>query len=75
MKVKAYAAASAGAELKPFEYELGPIGLNQVDIKVESCGICHSDLSMLDNEWGFNSISICGRTRSDWIGRSYWRKC
>ena len=52
MKVKAYAAASAGAELKPFEYELGPIGLNQVDIKVESCGICHSDLSMLDNEWG-----------------------
>ena len=53
MKVKAYAAASAGAELKPFEYELGPIGLNQVDIKVETCGICHSDLSMLDNEWGF----------------------
>lgn len=53
MKVKAYAAESAGAEIKPFEYELGPIGLNQVDIKVESCGICHSDLSMLDNEWGF----------------------
>jgi uncharacterized zinc-type alcohol dehydrogenase-like protein len=24
-----------------------------VDIAIEYCGICHSDLSMLDNEWGF----------------------
>lgn len=26
--------------------------MNDVDINVEFCGICHSDLSMLDNEWG-----------------------
>ena len=27
----------------------------QVQVKVESCGICHSDLSMLENDWG-NSV-------------------
>jgi alcohol/geraniol dehydrogenase (NADP+) len=49
--IHAWAAASAGAPLKPFEYDPGPLGAEQVDINVESCGICHSDLSMLDDEW------------------------
>ena len=51
--IKAYAAKSAGAELEAFEYDPGPLGDNDVELAVESCGICHSDLSMLDNEWGF----------------------
>ncbi|MCB1159282.1 MAG: NAD(P)-dependent alcohol dehydrogenase [Leptospiraceae bacterium] len=52
MKVKAYAAHNAKSELVPFEYEAGLLSSDEVDIKVESCGICHSDLSMLDNDWG-----------------------
>jgi len=52
MKVRAYAASEAGSRLEPFEYELGELGDNQVDIKVDHCGICHSDLSMLNNDWG-----------------------
>ncbi len=51
--VNGYAAVEPGGELKAFEYELGPLGDHQVDIKVEYCAICHSDLSMLDNDWGF----------------------
>jgi uncharacterized zinc-type alcohol dehydrogenase-like protein len=50
--VKGYAATEPGGILKAFEYELGPLADSQVEIKVEHCGICHSDLSMLDNEWG-----------------------
>lgn len=50
--VKGYAATEPGGELKAFEFELGPLGDHQVDIKVEYCGICHSDLSMLDNDFG-----------------------
>jgi uncharacterized zinc-type alcohol dehydrogenase-like protein len=50
--IHAYAASEAGGELTPFEYEPGPPGTTEVDIDVEYCGICHSDLSMLDNEWG-----------------------
>lgn len=55
-KVNAYAADVAGAELKPFTYELGPLGSEEVDIKVQYCGICHSDLSMLNNDWGMTQF-------------------
>jgi uncharacterized zinc-type alcohol dehydrogenase-like protein len=51
MKIRAYAAESAHADLQPFEYELGEIGAEDVDIAVSHCGICHSDLSMLNNDW------------------------
>lgn len=50
--VHAYAATEAKGALKPFEYDLGPIGPEAVDIAVTSCGICHSDLSMLEDAWG-----------------------
>jgi len=50
--VKAYASNDAGGKLIPFQYELPELGTDQVDIKVHYCGICHSDLSMLNNEWG-----------------------
>jgi len=32
--------------------ELGPLAPEDVEITVEHCGICHSDLSVRDNEWG-----------------------
>ena len=50
--VNAYSAIEVGGKLKPFQYELGEIGAYEVDIAVEYCGICHSDLSMLENAWG-----------------------
>lgn len=53
--IKAWAAQSAGGKLEPFEYDPGPLGAEEVEIQVETCGICHSDLSMLDNEWGFTA--------------------
>lgn len=53
--MKAMAALSAKSELVPFEADLGPIGDDQVEVDVLTCGICHSDLSMLDNEWGRTS--------------------
>ena len=54
--IKAYAATEVGGELKPFEYDPGPLGSGEVEIAVEHCGICHSDLSMLDNEWGMTTF-------------------
>ena len=53
--VKAYAATEANAAFEPFEYELPDLGPNDVDIAVDHCGICHSDLSMLQNAWGMTS--------------------
>ncbi len=53
--IKAYAAHEPGAELKSFEYDPGPLGRDEVELEVASCGICHSDLSMLNNDWGMTS--------------------
>lgn len=50
----AYAATFAKGPLKPFSFDPGELGPEEVDIKVSHCGICHSDLSMLDNEWGMS---------------------
>jgi len=52
--IHAYAAKSAGALLEPFEYDPGSLNDEEVEIQVEYCGICHSDLSMLDNDWGIS---------------------
>jgi len=50
--IHGYAAQAPSAKLEPFDYEPGILGDEDVEIQVEYCGICHSDLSMLDNEWG-----------------------
>ncbi|UCD32132.1 MAG: NAD(P)-dependent alcohol dehydrogenase [Desulfobacterales bacterium] len=51
MAIKAYAALKAGGKLEPFEYDPGELAVDQVEIDIDSCGICHSDLSMLNNDW------------------------
>ncbi|WP_282079620.1 NADPH-dependent aldehyde reductase Ahr [Aquimarina algiphila] len=58
MKVNAYAAVEPKAKLTPHSYELEELGQEQVDIKVSYCGICHSDLSMINNDWGITEYPI-----------------
>lgn len=50
--IHAYAALSQGEPLQPYEFDPGELGAEQVEVEVEYCGICHSDLSMINNEWG-----------------------
>lgn len=56
--IKAYAAFEKGGPLKPFEYNPGPLGNHEVEIDVQYCGICHSDLSMIDDAWGLTEYPI-----------------
>ena len=53
-QIRGLAAHAAGAELLPFRYDPGNLGSREVEIGISHCGICHSDLSMLDNEWGMS---------------------
>jgi uncharacterized zinc-type alcohol dehydrogenase-like protein len=53
--IHAYAATSAKGALQPFEFDPGEIKPDEVEISVSHCGICHSDLSMLDNDWGMSA--------------------
>jgi uncharacterized zinc-type alcohol dehydrogenase-like protein len=56
--IHAYAATALHKALQPFEFDPGDLGSDQVEIKVTHCGICHSDLSMLDNEWGMSQFPL-----------------
>ena len=47
-----WAATAPGAPLERHSYDPGPLGAEEVEVAVEYCGICHSDQSMIDNEWG-----------------------
>lgn len=47
----AYAATSAAAPLVPHSFDPGPMDPEEVEIAIEHCGICHSDLAMVDSEW------------------------
>ncbi|HEX5218750.1 MAG TPA: NAD(P)-dependent alcohol dehydrogenase [Verrucomicrobiae bacterium] len=55
---KAYAATAKGQPLTPLEFDPGPLGAEQVEIKVNYCGICHSDLSMLEDAWGMSRYPL-----------------
>ncbi len=56
--INAYAALEPGSELRPFVYDPGPLGADHVEIDVQHCGICHSDLSMLNNDWGISQFPL-----------------
>lgn len=58
MGVKAYAAKAPKGKVEPFEYDPGPLGPEDVEVRVSHCGICHSDLAMIDNDWGWSHYPI-----------------
>ncbi|WP_367359368.1 NAD(P)-dependent alcohol dehydrogenase [Syntrophus sp. (in: bacteria)] len=57
-QIRAWAAPAAGKPLEAYSFDPGPLAPEEVEIAVEHCGICHSDLSVLTNEWG-NGIYPC----------------
>lgn len=57
-KVRAWAAHAAGSKLERHDYIPGPLGEEEVEIAVEYCGVCHSDLSMIDNAWHFTTYPL-----------------
>ena len=73
-KTKAYAAKEAGAKFEQFEFEAGELGSEQIEIAVDYCGICHSDLSMLQQRMDDDRISVCRRSRSRRQELRQWAK-
>jgi uncharacterized zinc-type alcohol dehydrogenase-like protein len=53
-QIKGLAAHAAGAELLPFHYDPGELGPQEVEIGITHCGICHSDLHLIANDWGMS---------------------
>lgn len=51
-KITAWVASAPKSKFTKQEIDLGLLGDEEVEVAVEHCGICHSDLSVLNNEWG-----------------------
>jgi uncharacterized zinc-type alcohol dehydrogenase-like protein len=49
---KGYAAATASAPLTPFTFDRREPNDDDVVIAIKHCGVCHSDIHMVDNGWG-----------------------
>jgi uncharacterized zinc-type alcohol dehydrogenase-like protein len=58
MTIKGWAAIAANRPLEPFEYSPGPLAADDVEVAVEYCGVCHSDASVMNNEWGFSTYPV-----------------
>lgn len=51
MKINAYAAQSATTPLTSFKLQRRDVGKHDVQIEILYCGVCHSDLHTVRNEW------------------------
>jgi uncharacterized zinc-type alcohol dehydrogenase-like protein len=51
---KAWVAKAAKQPMVLETVDLGPLGVEDVEVAVEHCGLCHSDLSIFSNEWGIS---------------------
>lgn len=58
MQVQAMAASERGAGLTPWSYTIGELGPHACLIRVFACGICHSDLHMIDNDWTMSNYPL-----------------
>ncbi|WBO84762.1 NAD(P)-dependent alcohol dehydrogenase [Hymenobacter yonginensis] len=49
---KGYAAHTVNAPLAPFDFERRDVGPHDVRIEIMFCGVCHSDVHQVRDEWG-----------------------
>ena len=58
--IRAWSVPAAGQPAAPVTYDAGPLGADEVEVRVAHSGLCHSDLSLFDNEWGLSQYPIIG---------------
>ena len=58
MTIHAQAAMASKQHLKPFQYEPAALGPHDVEIAITHCGICHSDIHLIDNDWSMSSYPL-----------------
>lgn len=57
-KAIGYAAYDPKKPLAPFNFERREVGANDVEIEILFCGVCHSDLHQVRDEWGNSTFPM-----------------
>jgi len=55
---KGYAAYSSTEDLKPYDFDRRETGPKDVKIKIDYCGICHSDIHFAHDDWGMTQYPV-----------------
>jgi len=55
---KAYSVSTAKAPVLPTEIKRRPVGANDVQIAIEHCGVCHTDIHFVNNDWGMTNYPV-----------------
>nr|WCC58503.1 cinnamyl alcohol dehydrogenase-like protein [Arnebia euchroma] len=58
VKALGYAARDPSGHLSPFDFSRRETGEKDVQFEVKYCGICHSDLHFIKNDWGFSQYPV-----------------
>src|SRR3989442_1630597 len=58
MKVHGYAAQKAKASLSPYSFDRREPRDHDVVIDIQYCGICHSDIHQMRDEWGASTFPM-----------------
>jgi uncharacterized zinc-type alcohol dehydrogenase-like protein len=58
VSINAWAAKGPNQPLEPYCYDPGPLAPDDVEIAVEACGLCHSDISVMNNDWGISRYPV-----------------
>ena len=58
MIIKAFAALEAKSRLQAFEVPVTPLGEQDVLVTISHCGLCHSDIHLIDNDWQVSSYPL-----------------
>jgi len=45
---------AAGAQLLAYKYDPGELKAHEVEVRISHCGVCHSDIALIDNDWGMS---------------------
>jgi D-arabinose 1-dehydrogenase-like Zn-dependent alcohol dehydrogenase len=62
--------------LLPTRYDPGKLGPHEVEIAITHCGICHSDLHLIANDWGISQYPfIPGHEIIGTVAASAARSC
>lgn len=51
---KSYAVQKAGDTLAPFNFERRNPGPHDIEIDILYCGVCHTDIHLVNNDWGIS---------------------
>src|SRR5206468_10318194 len=67
LPAKGYAARAAAGNLSPFNFERRTPGTHDILADILYCGVCHSDLHFIRNDWGMYIYPLVSCT--DQVGR------